>query len=146
MYRNILLILLILCCNCREKDTADRENQERIIATLEKETLYFCERDIVRWREQWSHEPYVSKMYTGNREFLEFKGWDAIERNTMEHMTRYPDTIPLPKTNMEYQITLFGETAFVFYSKEGENGNIRENRFMVKEKGKWKIARMQTIY
>ncbi len=137
----------ILIWSCQSPSSPSHPGPEKlIIETLENETLYFCERNLAMWQEQWSHQPFVSKMYTGNTPFREFIGWEAVNQNTVDHIRKFPDPIPVPDSNQEYAIELFGEAAMVFYSKNGESGTIREVRLMVLEDEKWKIASMQTIY
>ncbi|MEM9718911.1 MAG: hypothetical protein AAGA10_06680 [Bacteroidota bacterium] len=145
--RYLCLVSLVLWgISCQSSSTSHMDAKALIVETLEKETQYFCERNLSKWQEQWSQKPFVSKMYMGNTAFKEFLGWKEINQNTVDHIQEFPDPIPFPKVEQEYTIEVFGETAFVFYAKEGEQGPIRETRFMVKEGDKWKIARMQTIY
>lgn len=141
-----LLSLGFLFWTCQQPTNSQVIDKQLIIETLQKETQYFCERNLAKWQEQWSHQSFVSKMYTGNTIFKEFLGWEAINQNTVEHILQFPDPIPIPKSNQDYTIEWFGNTAFVFYAKQGEHGPVRETRFMVKEGAQWKIARMQTIY
>ncbi|MEM6806498.1 MAG: hypothetical protein AAF696_34180, partial [Bacteroidota bacterium] len=98
------------------------------------------------WQRQWSQQPFVSKMYAGTAEFQEFTTWEEINQFTLNHIKAHPEPIPIPQSDQEYNIYLLGETAWVFFNKVGEQGLVRESRFMVKEEGKWKIARMQTIF
>lgn len=137
--------MLVWSCHAPEPSSPD-QNKARIIETLQKETQYFCERKLDKWAEQWSHQNFVSKMYAGQHEFTEFDSWQAIWQNTIEHIQAFPNPIPIPETAQDYRIELFEQTAFVFFAKKGEQGPIRETRFMVKENDQWKIARMQTIY
>ena len=85
---------------------------------MEKETKYFCARNLSKWQQQWSHQEYVSKMYIGNNEFKEFIGWDAINQNTVDHITEFPEPIPIPTLGHQYDIKIFQETALVFYSQK----------------------------
>jgi len=141
-----LLCLVLLIASCEKPTATNADAEKLIIETLENETQYFCERNLEKWQEQWSQKPFVSKMYTGNQPFKEFEGWAAINQNTVDHIKDFPEPIRIPATKQEYTIEVFDKTAFVFYSHIRENKLIRETRFMVKEGGKWKIARMQTIY
>ena len=138
-----LLLLMISCQNAPLDLTAEKE---KIIETLELETQYFCERDLGNWQAQWSHKPFVSKMYGGNRDFDYMDNWDAINQFVVNHIAEYPAPIPLPKTNFDYDIHLFEQTALVLFSKNVNDDKVLETRFMVKEKEKWKIARMETVY
>lgn len=143
--------LWLLCCclligSCQQSSISNLNTEKLIIETLEKETQYFCERNLKKWQEQWSHQSFVSKMYTGNQKFKEYIGWNEINKNTVDHIREFPKPIPIPDSNQDYTIKLFDKTAFVFYSYNKENSLVRETRFMVKEGSKWKIARMQTIY
>lgn len=138
--------LVFLSCSCHQSPVSSADDEKMIMETLQKETQYFCERNLIKWQEQWSHKSFVSKMYTGNIPFEEFIGWIAINEFTVRHIKKFPEVIPIPTTNPDYTIELFEDTALVFYSKNGENGLVREIRFMVKEGDKWKIARMQTIF
>ncbi len=141
-----VLALLPLISSCQTSTISDQDAETLIIETLQQETRYFCERDLLKWEEQWSKQPFVSKMYAGNIEFKEFSGWEAIRQNTVDHISDHPDPIPVPQVDQAYTVTVFEETALVMYAKMGEQGPIREMRFMVKEGEKWKIARMQTIH
>lgn len=158
MMKNILLLcvgLLILSCestsdtttNQQESMTENIENTKKAIEeTLKQETRYFCERNLEKWQEQWSQQPFVSKMYAGEKKFEEFTTWEEINGFTVNHIAENPDSIPIPETNYDLDIHLLGETAWVFYSKTVDDKEVRETRFMVKEGDKWKIARMQTVY
>lgn len=141
-----VLAFLTLISSCRTPAAQDQDAKALIIETLQLETQYFCERNLGKWEEQWARAPFVSKMYLGNTSFTEFKGWEEIRQNTLDHIRDYPDPIPIPVVDQEYTVNLFKEAALVFYAKEGEVGPIREIRFMVREGEKWKIARMQTIH
>ncbi|MEM6767949.1 MAG: hypothetical protein AAF655_23650 [Bacteroidota bacterium] len=148
MHKNILSLisLLLLLSSCQNPKNAVPEEEAQIIETLQLETQYFCERKLAEWQNQWTHESYVSKMYAGKIGFEEFTNWEEIYQFTVDHINEFPDPIPIPESDQAYTVELFGETAFVFYTKEGEEGPVRETRFMVKEGDKWRIARMQTIY
>lgn len=158
MTKNIILLcvgLLILGCETTDNTTANQkesmtENVEAIKkaieATLKQETKYFCERNLEMWQIQWSHEPFVSKMYAGEKDFEQFTTWEEINAFTENHIAENPNKIPIPETNYDLDIHILGETAWVFYSKTVDDKNVRETRFMVKEGDKWKIARMQTVY
>ena len=141
-----LLAILLFVSSCQRPAVREQNAEALIIETLQQETRYFCERNLLKWEEQWSKQPFVSKMYTGNTEFKEFSGWEAIRQNTVDHIRDYPDPIPLQEVDQAYTVTVFGQTALVLYAKMGEQGPIRETRFMVNEGEKWKIARMQTIH
>jgi hypothetical protein len=124
----------------------DQSVEGAIIETLQLETRYFCERNLKKWQEQWVQKSYTSKMYAGNTEFKEFIGWQEVNQNTLDHIKANPEKIPVPVPNQDYNIELLGKTALVFYSNNNASGTVREIRLMIKEEGKWKIARMQTIY
>jgi len=141
-----ILFLGILIASCQKPSSSTVSAEQMIIDTLEKETQYFCERNLSKWQEQWSKKSFVSKMYAGKTDFKEYTDWESINQNTVDHIREFPDPITIPKTSHTYEVEIFGESAFVFYSKAGKDGPIRETRFMVKEGDKWKIARMQTIY
>ncbi len=141
-----LICLLPLFSSCQTNPNSSEGDEALIIETLQKETEYFCERNLRQWEEQWSKQAFVSKMYTGNTNFKEFIGWEEIRQNTVDHIRDFPDPIPVPDVDHGYNMELFGRSAFVFYTKKGKSGPVRETRFLVKEGGKWKIARMQTIY
>ena len=141
-----LLSLLPFINSCHSSSNDDHNVEALIIETLQMETQYFCERNLMKWEEQWSQQPFVSKMYIAKTEFKEFSGWEEIQQNTVDHIRDFPDPIPIPVVEQEYTITVFKETALVVYAKVGAQGPIRETRLMVKEGEKWKIARMQTIH
>ena len=67
--------------------------------------------NLKEWQAQWSHESFVSKMYAGNNEFEEFRGWDAINQFTVDHIKDNPSPIPIPQTSPDYSIKLFDDTA-----------------------------------
>jgi len=145
MKKLCFMIFSIMVLGCEMTDDSNKVKQ-LIAATLEKETEYFCKRDFNSWQQQWSHGDFVSKMYAGEGKFQEFLGWQQINQFTMDHIKQYPEAIPIPESDHDYQYSLFKDTAWVFYTKKGENGPVRETRFMVNEGGRWKIARMQTIF
>ena len=157
--KNVLLIcigLLIWSCEntnnsnengYQETSVIVNEDAEATIKeTLKMETQFFCERNLEKWQEQWSQQPFVSKMYGGEKEFKELTTWEEINAYTVNHISENPDAIPIPESDYDLDIHLLGETAWVFYSKIVDDKEVRESRFMVKEGDKWKIARMQTIY
>jgi len=146
MKKVLLICLSLFVLSCQNPSADDSSSKEQIIQTLNNETRYFCERNLEKWQEEWAHQPYCSKMYAGNIEFEELLGWEAIRQFAVEHIAENPQPFPLPDTNFDYDIYLFGETAWVFYFKTVDNASMRETRFMVKEGNKWKIAKMQTIY
>ena len=139
-------ILCLAMLGCEQTKINKAWEKDLIIKTLKKETQYFCERNLANWQEQWSHEPFVSKMYGGSHEFEWFNNWESINQFTVDHITQNPESIPIPESNFDYVIHLFGETAWVFFSKNVNGQKVQETRFMVKEKGQWRIARMQTIF
>lgn len=139
-------ILCLALLGCEQTKINKAWEKDLIIKTLQKETQYFCERDLTHWQQQWSHGPLVSKMYGGSHEFEWFDNWEAVNQFTVEHIDQNPAPIPIPDSNFDYDIHLFGKTAWVFFSKNVEGQKVQETRFMVKEKGLWKIARMQTIF
>jgi len=146
MKKFFILCLSVFVLSCQDISTDDALSKRQIIQTLENETKYFCERNFEKWQGEWAHQPFCSKMYAGDVEFESLVGWEAIQQFAVEHISEYPQVFPLPDTNFDYDIYLFGETAWVFYLKTVDKASMRETRFMVKENGKWKIARMQTIY
>lgn len=137
---------LLIVLGCQNLSSNNLSDKDEIIETLKNETQYFCERNLEKWQLQWSRQSFTYKMYGGSQGFQEFVGWEAINQFTVQHIAANPNPIPLPDTNYEYDIYLLGETAWVLYSKNVENGIARETRFMVKENDQWKIARMQTIF
>lgn len=146
MKKVLSICLALLVLGCQKPALNDAETKQEIIKTLENETQYFCERNLEKWQDTWAHQPYCSKMYAGNITFEELLGWEEIKQFATKHITEHPDPFPLPNPNFEYDIYLFGETAWVFYLKKVDNASMRESRFMVKEGSKWKIAKMQTTY
>ena len=138
--------LVLLIFNFPQSVEPAQSEKDAIIETLQLETRYFCERKLEKWQEQWVHKPYTTKMYAGNTEFREFTGWQKVNQNTLDHIKAHPEKISIPVSNQDYTIELLGKTALVFYSNNNASGTVREIRLMIKEEGKWKIARMETIY
>lgn len=138
------LALLFIGCKAGQHDIS--KEKEKIIAVLNQETKYFCDRNLEKWQQQWSHQPFVSKMYAGSVDFEELTGWKAINQFTRDHIAEHPAKIPIPDTNFEYDFHFFKDTAWVFYSKNVDGKRVRETRFMVKENDQWKIGRMQTLF
>ena len=128
-----LLWIGLLTWSCQRSSHSTLQAKQLIIETLNKETQFFCERNLTEWQKQWSHKDFISKMYAGKIEFEELIGWEAINQFTVNHIKNNPSPIPIPKTSPDYNIELFDNTALVFYSKTIENKVIRETRFMVKE-------------
>ena len=135
---------LCLLLSCQAAGPAAAE--AAIVETLQAETRYFCARNLAQWQAQWSQQPFVAKMYARDGQIEWFDGWEAIHRFTVAHIAAHPEPLPLPATDPQYEVHLFAETAWVFFAKTVDGKTVRETRFMVKEKGKWKIARMQTLY
>ncbi|MEL7005991.1 MAG: hypothetical protein AAFN93_25175 [Bacteroidota bacterium] len=147
MKASILFIsILAIVISCQKPSDDEEKTKQQIIETLENETRYFCERNLKKWQDQWSHESFTSKMYAGEAKFEELVGWDEINQFTVRHIKENPKPLAIPQVNIEFDIHLFDNTAFVFYAKEVDGHLVRETRFMVKENRQWKIARMQTIY
>lgn len=146
MKRLLLICLSIFALSCDDAPADEAVEKQQIVETLTSETKYFCGRNLEKWQEQWAHQPFCSKLYAGDIEFEELTGWSAIQQFASKHIADNPNPYPLPDFNVDYDIHLLGETAWVFYTKKIDNATMRETRFMVKEGDKWKIARMQTIY
>lgn len=141
-----LSFLILLLVGCQSPTSSNPTDRQQIITTLKNETKYFCARNIELWQEQWSHQPYTSKMYAGATAFEELTGWASIQQFTLTHIEEHPEPLPLPAVAVDYEIHLFPKTALVFYTKEVDGNTVRETRFMVKDGDHWKIARMQTIF
>jgi hypothetical protein len=142
----LVLFLAFFLQGCHATQASTQEIKQAIIQTLENETMHFCERDLAKWQEHWSHQPFVSKMYAGDTDFMLFDNWEEINQNTLNHIEQFPEAIPIPVTDHVYTIELFKDTAIVRYSKEWKGKKVKEFRFMVKEGNNWKIAIMETIF
>ena len=149
--KHVLIFLISVLAMAGHAQDNQGEKQH-IIQTLTDETKYFYARNLDDWQDRWSRKSFVSKMYiisdtyTGDRKFKEFKDWNAIKKYTLDYFEEHPNPVPAPESNLNYKIHLFGDAAYVLYSYKGASGEVRETRFIVKENGEWKIARMQTIY
>lgn len=141
-----IISFFFLLASVQPSVATETDVNKLIIETLQKETRYFCERNLPKWKDQWSQKPFVSKIYIRGSEADLYEGWESIEQYTVEHIRQNPSPIPIPDTSFEYDIYVLGETAWVLYHKTEENRKVSETRFMIKEGEKWKIARMQTIY
>lgn len=153
IYYLLFFLLVLGCQNAAVDSSVDKPatdnsavDKENIIETLKLETKYFCERKLKEWQAQWSQQPIVSKLYGGNMDFEYMDNWEGINQFVVDHIADNPAPIPLPKTNFDFDIHLYGQTAWVFYTKNVDESKVKETRFMVKEGEKWKIARMETVY
>lgn len=140
------IICIILLSGCQPANTTQQDDKQQIVETLQRETRYFCQRDLDNWQKQWAHRPFAAKMYATDTSFQAWTGWEAINQFTVQHLRDYPDTIPIPEVRVNYDIHLLGQTAWVFFAKTMDGLQVAESRFMVREDGTWKIARMQTVY
>ena len=141
-----IISFLFLLVSVQPSVATGTDTNQLIVKTLQKETQYFCERNLSKWKDQWSQKPFVAKKYIRGLKAEIYTGWKSIEQYTIEHIKQYPNPIPIPDTNFEYDIYVLGETAWVLYHKMEEGHKVLETRFMTKEGEKWKIARMETIY
>lgn len=145
--KNLLLLFLgFSLWACQKSNTMPTNSEELILETLQMETQFFCERNVKDWEKQWLHSAIAYKMYANPKHFEAYEGWEAIRQFTVDHVSKNPNPIPLPNNQADYDIHLFTETAWVFFSKIVDGAQVRESRFMVKEDDKWKIARMETIF
>ncbi|MGB5820993.1 MAG: hypothetical protein WBG90_16025 [Saonia sp.] len=128
----------------QKADTIAHEIKE----ALRLETQYFYQRDITKWEGQWSHGPFVMKCYIRDGEYLEQLGWPVIRQSAKDYMKAHPEPEQAPTYIPEYEIEVFGKSAFVSYIQQPDAKGVRkrEIRLMVREEGKWKIGYMSTNY
>lgn len=141
-----LLLLLQFNVVSGQSQTTEKVEQE-IKEALRLETQYFYQRDMVKWEGQWSHEPYVMKCYVTDGKYIEQLGWPIIQQSAKDYMKEHPEPEQVPTDLPEYEIKVFGNSAFVsFITHDKIRGKKRDIRLMVRENGKWKIGYMSTNY
>lgn len=141
-----LVVALVASVARADAQRAAPAERAAVLATLERETEAFCNRDLDAWREQWLHTATTSKLYAGDVAFEELIGWAAVDSFTRAHIERHPDPLPVAQTTPQPEVAFFGEAALVTYAKEVEGGTAREVRLLAEVDGAWRIVRMETLY
>ncbi len=119
----------------------------QVIESLEKETYYFCSRDLDRWASYWLQRPSTHKYYVRNCNYEELKGFDAVEAYARTYFSEHPEPEEVPIGNYQYEIEVDGNAAWVYFEvADPIRGFKKEFRYMLYKDGKWKIASMGTVY
>ncbi len=159
--KNLLIFTLVVLltgvsCNKLKDHQTDEEaihqidyEQERIaiLQTLNNETKAAFERDYESWKNNWVHDPQITKGYINfvDSTFSESVGWDEISQFVRTFFEEQPEAEPVPKLLDRIDIRLYKDGAWVVYKlQDSLRGLKRETRLMEKLNGQWKIAGMQT--
>ena len=154
----LILILSLTLSRCQQskklekEDTANQmvnleEEEKAILKTLNSETEAAFQRAYAAWKENWVHDPDISKIYIdfADSTFSESIGWEDISGFVKEYIEEHPEPEPVLKLLNDIDVRLYGNGAWVTYQqKDSLRGLKRETRLMEKVNGKWKIAGMQT--
>ncbi len=152
----LVILLTWVSCNKEKKYKTDEDacqqidyNQEKtaILQTLNNETKAAFERDYESWKDNWVHDPHITKGYINfvDSTFSESIGWDEISQFVKTFIKEHPEAEPLPKLLDKIDIRLYTNGAWVVYElQDSLIGLKRETRLMEKLNGQWKIAGMQT--
>ena len=152
----LILTLSLTFSSCEESKKLEKEDasnqpvnleEEAILKTLNDETKAAFQRDYAAWKENWVHDPDISKIYIdfADSTFSESIGWKDISGFVKEFIEKHPEPEPVPKLLNDIDVRLYGNGAWVTYrQKDSLRGLKRETRLMEKVNGKWKIAGMQT--
>jgi len=123
------------------------QEKEAILKTLNDETEAAFRRDYMAWKDNWVHDPDISKVYIdfADSTFSESVGWEEISGFVKKFIEEHPIPEPVPKLLDSIDVRLYGNGAWVTYEqKDSLRGLKRETRLMEKVNGAWKIAGMQT--
>ncbi len=153
-----VIIIFLIAISCQEVKTTDKDNtadqkvdieQEKkaILETLNDETKAAFQRDYEAWKENWVHDPDITKTYIDfvDSTFSESVGWNEISQFVKTFIEEHPEPEPVPKLLDKIDIRLYENGAWVIYEQQDSlRGLKRETRLMEKVNGEWKIAGMQT--
>lgn len=123
------------------------QEKKAILETLNNETKAAFKRDYEAWKENWVHDPNISKVYVdfADSTFSESIWWKKISEFVKTFIEEHPKPEPIPELLDEINVRLYGNGAWVTYEQQDSiRGLKRETRLMEKVNGEWRIAGMQT--
>ena len=123
------------------------QEKKAILETLNNETKAAFQRDYEAWKENWVHDPNISKVYVdfADSTFSESIGWKKISEFVKTFIEEHPKPEPIPELLDEINVRLYENGAWVTYEQQDSiRGLKRETRLMEKVNGEWRIAGMQT--
>jgi hypothetical protein len=123
------------------------QEKKAILETLNNETKAAFQRDYEAWKENWVHDPNISKVYVdfSDSTFSESIGWKKISEFVKTFIEEHPKPEPIPELLDEINVRLYENGAWVTYEQQDSiRGLKRETRLMEKVNGEWRIAGMQT--
>lgn len=122
------------------------EEEAAIKKILEAETLAGWANDTEKEFSYWHQTPYASFIGAADNKAYYILGIDGIKKFAVEaHKSNRLNPSPTPTLqNSKYFFRINGNTAFVTYqqeqNKEGKIGFTRENRYLEKVNGNWKVV------
>lgn len=96
------------------------------------------------WADHWSDQDILFHYASSSRHYL-FHDWEALSGQMREKMEGGPaKELPfVERSNFQYRID--GNLAWIHFDQKDEDRESKEQRVLVKEKGKWKIVNMTAI-
>lgn len=126
--------------------------KEAIKAVIEKETTGWANRNFETWSSAWQHSDDVMAVFVSPGSYSETIGWDELSANMKWQFENYPAAITDRVARENFVIRVDGAVAWVTFEQfrwregSGERTHSREQRSLVKDNGRWKIASLTTIY
>ncbi len=151
-----IVLLAAAGCNNREEPTVAppmnqsvnvEQEEQAILKALNDETSAAFQRDYEAWKENWVHDPDITKTYINFEDstFSESVGWNDISQFVKTFMEEHPEPEPVPTLLDKIDVRRYGNGAWVTYEQQDSlRGLKRETRLMEKVNGQWKIAGMHT--
>ena len=150
MKKRILFPLIVIFFSTEivvaQKDSKDITAIKQVI---EKETKAFFEIDYSTWQAQWVHAPYSFWSFSDTTDVNYFSGWEEINKGFEQYFkTSKPTSANIERTWQSIEV--FGNAAFARFTQKISEEDITrapqaEVRFLIKEKGAWKIANVTVI-
>jgi ketosteroid isomerase-like protein len=120
------------------------EDEAAIKNTIENETMAGWAHDAEKEFSYWKQAPAASWIGGVQNKAYSFVGFENIKKTAIDmHKNVKVTTLPTLK-NSDYSITINGNSAFATYvqsqTSKGKTGKSRENRYLEKSNGEWKIV------
>jgi ketosteroid isomerase-like protein len=122
------------------------EDEAAIKSTIESETMAGWAHDTEKEFSYWKQAPEASWIGGAQNKAYSFVGFDKIKKTAIDMHKNVKvnlNALPVLK-NSDYSININGNSAFATYvqaqTSKGKTGKTRENRYLEKSNGEWKIV------